>query len=381
MTHRERVNTALSHEETDRVPMDLGGSIASSIIGKGYLALRKELGLAGHEDVKHDTAKYTDLADVEEDVRRALDVDVIHAPRAFGTADHVNVLSEDTLIDEWGVKWHKPEDGRYYVEKSLFDADSTVKDVQEHNWPTAKELVRTEGLRDAISKIRTETDYAISLELRGRMISMGQFLCGFESWFIQLAGNEPFAHEFLERTTQLQIEVNDILLKEVGDLVDIVYVTDDLGSQRGPLLSPAAFERILKPQFAKLWGHIRNNTKAKLTHHCCGSIVQFIPHFIELGVQVLNPVQVSADNMDPAMLKAKFGKDLCFWGGVDTREVMPRGTVADVRKEVAKRIRQMAPGGGYLLAAVHDITPEVPAVNVVELFKAGKELGRYPLQV
>ena len=81
------------------------------------------------------------------------------------------------------------------------------------------------------------------------------------------------------------------------------------------------------------------------------------------------------------MLKAKFGKDLCFWGGVDTREVMPRGTVADVRKEVAKRIRQMAPGGGYLLAAVHDITPEVPAVNVVELFKAGKELGRYPLQV
>ncbi len=368
---------ALSHEEADRVPMDLGGSVASTIVCDGYPALRAELGLPVHAE--RSAQLYSGLPEIEEDVRLALDVDIIHAPRAFGTGSSVQVISEDTLIDEWGVRWHKPADGHFYVEKPLFSADSTTKDAKEYNWPKAEQLVDMKGLKDAITKIRSETDYAISLELRGRMLSMGQFLCGFEDWFMSMACNESFANEVLEHTTQLQIEANDIVLREVGHLVDIVYTTDDLGSQRGPLISPKSFKSLLKPYFRRLWEHIRGKTSAKLMHHCCGSIWEFIPEFIEMGVEVLNPIQVAADNMDPEKLKAEFGKNLCFWGGVDTRDVMPRGTTTDVRNEVAKRIRQMAPGGGYILAAVHDITREVPPVNVVELFRAGKELGRYPI--
>jgi len=98
-----------------------------------------------------------------------------------------------------------------------------------------------------------------------------------------------------------------------------------------------------------------------------------------MGVQVLNPVQVSASGMDPARLKAEFGKDLCFWGGVDTRDVMPRGSTRDVRAEVARRIQQMGSGGGYILAAVHNLQPEVPPANIIELYRAGRELGTYPL--
>lgn len=379
MTPRQRVLAALSHQEGDRVPMDLGGSIASSIIGEGYLALRAELGLDIHQG--KEAQRYTGLPEIEEDVRKALGVDIVHAPRTFGSGDIIQIISENTFIDEWGVRWHKPPDGRYYVERPLFSPDATAKDIKEHNWPRAEQLINRKNLLEQVTKIRNETDYAISLELRGRLMSLGQFLCGFEDWYMDLAANESFVHEFLERTTQLQIEVNDILLTEVGDLVDIVYTVDDLGSQRGPLVSPKCFLNMFKPYFGRIWEHIRGKTSAYLIHHCCGSVYEFIPHFIELGVQGLNPVQVSADNMDPAKLKAEFGKDLCFWGGVDTRDVMPRGTTEDVRQEVAKRIGQMAPGGGYILAAVHDITPEVPAANAVALFKAGRELGHYPLKI
>ena len=378
MTHRERVMAALSHEEPDRVPMDLGGSVASTITSDGYPALRAALGLPVHP--KHMAQLYSSLPEIEEDVRVALDVDIIHAPRAFGTGDTVQVISENALIDEWGVRWCKPEVGPFYVETPLFSTDATARDVREYNWPKAEKLVNTKGLRDAINKIRSETDYAISLELRGRMMSMGQFLCGFENWFINMAANESFVHELLEHTTQLQIQSNHIVLHEVGDLVDIVYTTDDLGSQRGPLISPKSFQCLLKPYFRKLWEHIRGTTSAKFMHHSCGSILEFIPAFIEMGAQALNPIQVSADNMDPVKLKAEFGKDLCFWGGVDTRDVMPNGTTADVRDEVARRIKQMANGGGYILAAVHDIAVEVPPTNIIALFNAGRELGTYPLK-
>ncbi len=377
MTHRERVLAALNHEEPDYVPIDLGGCLASTIIGPAYTGLRAELGLPTAE--RQEGLCYASTADVEEDVRQALDLDIIHAPRAFGTAGDIQVLSDDRIIDEWGAQWHKPPNGHFYVEKAPFADTSDVAVVERHNWPNAGQMVRTDGLRDAIAKLRRDTDYAISLEVRGRVMSVGQFLCGFEKWMMDLALEPAFVEALLERTTQLQVEVNDILAREIGDLVDVVYTSDDVGGQNGPLISPEFFKRLFKPHFARIWGHLRGSGPAKVMHHCCGSAYAFMGDFVELGVQALNPIQVSAADMDPARLKAEFGKDLCFWGGVDTRDVMPRGSVEDVRKEVGRRIREMGPGGGLILAAVHNIQPEVPPANTRELFRAGRELGKYPL--
>ena len=316
---------------------------------------------------------------MDEEVRAALDVDIIHAPRAFGAADAIKHLSENTILDEWGVRWRKPDEGHYYVEKAPFEREATPAAVQRHKWPDARDLVHTGGLAEAIRKTRRETDYAISLELRGRVMSMGQSLRGFENWLMDLAINEPFVEALMEQTTLLQLEANDLILHEVGDLVDIVYTADDLGGQQGPLVSPDTIARLFNPHYCRLWGHIREHTSATLMHHCCGSIYPFIADFIELGVQGLNPIQVSAKNMDPARLKAEFGKDMCFWGGVDTREIMPRGTTLEVHDEVARRIKEMGSEGGYILAAVHNLQPEVPPANIVELYRAGKELGQYPL--
>ena len=377
MNHRERVLAALEHEEPDYVPIDLGGCLASTIVGPAYAGLRKELGLPVSDG--QETLAFASTAEVDEDVRQALDLDILHAPRSFGTASDIEIVSEDRLIDEWGVQWRKPEQGHYYVEKAPFGDTSEVKAIEHYDWSDARQMMRTDGLREVIEKLRRETDYAISLEVRGRVMSIGQFLCGFEKWMMDLALEPAFVGALLERTTQIQIEANDLLLREVGDLVDIVYTSDDLGGQNGPLLSPDHFRKRFKPHFARLWEHLRNGTSGKLMHHCCGSAYAFIGDFIELGVQALNPIQVSAADMEPARLKAEFGKDLTFWGGVDTRDVMPRGSVEDVRGEVARRIDQMGSGGGYILAAVHNIQPEVPPANIRELFRAGRELGRYPL--
>lgn len=375
MNHRERVMAALNHEEPDRVPMDLGGTLASTVVGQAYAGLRAELGLANQETTE--ALRYASLADIDEDLRAALDVDIIHAPRAFGTGEHLEIVSESAFVDEWGVGWRKPEKGHYYVEQPPFANEASSKAVESHKWPEPEDITQVEGLADSIRRIRKETDYAVSLELRGRTLSFGQFLRGFDDWMMDLACNESFVDALMERATQIQLEANDIVLREVGDLVDVVYTADDLGGQNGPLVSPDMVRRFFNPHFRRLWGHIRERTPAKLLHHCCGSIYPFIGDFIEMGVQALNPIQVSARNMDPAKLKAEFGGQLTFWGGVDTHEVMPWGAVTDVRQEVEKRISQMAPGGGFILAAVHNLQPEVPPANIVELFRAGKELGRY----
>lgn len=377
MTHRQRVLAALNHEEADRVPMDLGGSLATTMVGDAYPALRKALGLPVHESA--DARVYASLAEIEEDVRAALDVDVVHAPQIAGAGSATKVISDDTFLDEWGVRWHKPEGGHYYVERAPFADEATPQAVERHDWPDPRDIVKLDGAVDELRRLRAETDYAITLELRGRVMSIGQFLRGFEDWMVDLALNEPFIEALLERTTEIQMGVNDIVLREVGDLVDVVYTSDDLGAQNGPQMSPACFSTLLKPHFQRIWAHLRQTSPAVLMHHCCGSAYAFIPHFIELGVQALNPVQVSAADMDTARLKAEFGKHMTFWGGVDTQSVMPRGSATEVREEVARRLRDMAPGGGYILAAVHNLQPEVPPANVIALFEAGKELGQYPL--
>ena len=377
MNHRERVRTALNLEQPDRVPMDLGGSLASTIVSSAYPALRSELGLPAHD--APESLRWAALAQIEEDVRQELDLDIVHAPRAFGTLAVVQVPSEDRFVDEWSVQWHKPKKGHYYVERTPFAQEATPAAVARHDWPEPESLVSLDGLVEQVRRLRQDTDYAICLELRGRVMSIGQFLRGFQSWMMDLAGNHDFVEALLEKTTDLQTAVNQAILNELGSLVDIVYTADDLGGQGGPLISRDCYRNLLRPHFARIWGQARAKTSAFLMHHCCGSIRPFIGDFVDLGVQALNPIQVSAAQMVPAELKREFGHRLCLWGGVDTREVMPRGAEQDVRAEVRQRIGEMGPGGGYILAAVHNLQPEVPPANVVTLFRAGRQFGTYPL--
>ena len=157
---------------------------------------------------------------------------------------------------------------------------------------------------------------------------------------------------------------------------------DDLGMTDGPMMSPRSYRRLIKPHQAELLDVIHKNTPGKVFFHSCGNIYRLLGDLVEVGVDLLNPVQVSAGEMgDTARLKREFGDRLSFCGGIDTQRVMPRGTPDDVRREVRRRIGDLAPGGGYVAAAVHCLQPDVPPENIVAMCEEVTVAGRYPLQV
>ena len=158
-------------------------------------------------------------------------------------------------------------------------------------------------------------------------------------------------------------------------------VADDLGAENSPLISLETYRELIRPCHQRIWRFIKQNTEARLFLHSCGSVVQFIPDLIEDGVDILNPVQVTAKGMDTRILKRDFGGRLTFWGGIDTKHVMPSGSTEVVENEVKKRIHDLAPGGGFVLAAVHNLQPGVPPQNICVMYEAGRKYGKYPINV
>lgn len=197
---------------------------------------------------------------------------------------------------------------------------------------------------------------------------------------MNLAASQLLMEAFTERLLEWQMAYWDLVLGAVGDYVDLVQIGEDLGTQAGPMMSPSTFRRIYKPRMQRLVEHIKKKTKARVYLHSCGSICRFIPDIIDCGIQVLNPVQVNAAEMDSGRLKRQIGKDLTFWGGGCNPVVLQNGTPRDVVEEVKRRIDDLAPGGGFVFGSVHNIQANVPPENIVALFDAARDFGAYPLQ-
>jgi len=286
-------------------------------------------------------------------------------------------FADDSFEDEWGVVWSRPEGGHYYVSEAPFEQEATVAAVERHPWPDPDDPGRTRGLREEAAALRQQTDCALCMYVHGRVLSFGQFMRGFENWLMDLKLNKAFVHALLERATEVQMQMNARLLEAVGEYVDIVHVADDLGGQPGPLLSLATYRELIKPYQARIFAALKAQAPVRLMLHSCGSVAAFLGDLIDIGVDILNPVQVSAAGMDTAVLKREFGRHLCFWGGVDTQTVLPFGTPEEVRAEVRRRISDLAAGGGYVLAAVHNIQKEVPPANVLAMLDAAREYGLY----
>ena len=197
-----------------------------------------------------------------------------------------------------------------------------------------------------------------------------------------LAADAEFVTALLTKLEKLTTDCLVAALRECGESVDIVVTGDDVATQAGPMMSPAMYRRLIKPHHARMFAAIRENTNAKIYLHSCGNVYRLIGDFIDVGVELLNPVQVSAGEMgDTARLKREFGDRLSFLGGIDTQWAMPFGTPDDVRAEVRRRIRDLAPRGGYIAAAVHCLQPDVPLENVLAMCDEVVKSGRDPLQV
>jgi uroporphyrinogen decarboxylase len=375
MTHRERVLAALKHKAPDRVPLDLGSTGCTTLTAQAHERLRAYLGLPSEPPPAWLSFRSTTVVP-DEAIMRRFDVDArgLLLGTPLGRPDRT--LSENMLVDEWGVTWTR-HGGTHYINSDgpfCHLAEPTRQDLDRYDWPEPDDPGRIEGLRERARKLHEETDYAVILTLVNGPVHLCQYLRGYATWLEDLLLRPVFAEALIDRIADVWIRIVDRALHEAGDYVDLVMYGDDIATQNATLLRPELYRRMVKPRHKAIADTVHRHAKPIL-FHSCGSVYHLIPDLIEVGIDALNPIQVSAANMATDRLKREFGRDLAFWGGIDTHRVLPRGTPAEVREEVRHRIADLSADGGYVLAPVHNLQPEVPPENIVAMYEAGLEFG------
>jgi uroporphyrinogen decarboxylase len=380
MTPRERVKAALSLNEPDRVPIDLAQAAGDGITVAAYNNLIRYLGLPDRP-VRVES-KLAQSASVDEDVLQRFSVDFRRLD--LGSPDNWRdePVGEDGYRDEWGLVRSRPKGGFYYdlVESPLAEADNMAA-AERHRWPDPDDPGRYRGLRERARELHEETDYAVVLQVNCAFFLRCAELRGWENFYVDLAADPDFACALMNHYLDIRLRMADRALEETAGHVDVAVVTtDDLGMIDRTIISPPMYRELIKPIQRRMFDFFRERTQAVRLLHSDGAVYPIIEDFIEIGAQAFNPVQVSAAGMgDTRKMKTEFGDRIAFWGAVDTHRVLPYGTPDDVRREVSRRILDLGPGGGYVVCSVHNIQPEVPPHNVVAMFEAAQEFGRYPL--
>lgn len=377
MTHRERVLTTLKRQAPDRVPVDLGGTLASTINIHAYRRLMAHLGFGADPPVAYLSRRSNSVLPDERLLSR-LDVDCRAVIMDNPDVNPERVLPDGSLYDEWGITWKHVGEGQHFINADgpFYNQEPDPALVDKFAWPDPLDPGRFRTLRKQAETHRANTDAAIILVLGVGAVHQIQFMRGYAASLEDLIVAPDFVQAFMDRYVDFWIRMTERALQEVGDLVDVAMFGDDLGTQQGPVLSPALYRRLIKPYHVRMVRAVKQFNKPLLLHSC-GSVAAFIPDFIEAGVDALHPIQVSARDMDSARLKREYGRDITFWGGIDTQRVLPMGTPAEVREEVRRRIADLGPGGGYVLGAVHNVQAEVPVENVLAMVEAAKEFGWY----
>jgi uroporphyrinogen decarboxylase len=378
-THCERVRVTLNHKEADRIPFDLGGTFWSSVHIVPYQALKSHYGVSDEDTI---ILKNGQTAGIHEPILEAMDIDFRYVSPGIPDGYEDKPVGDDGYQDAYGIVRRKPRSSYYYdLVRSPLSGPISVNDIMSFSWPNPTDPGFTRGLREHLLECRRKGDFALVLPIFGGVVQFTQYLRGFEEWFLDLAIDERLACVLFDAAVEQFTAQATSILKEVGDLIDIVAFGDDLGLQNGPMISPEQYRRIIKPRHKRILDVLKYNSQAFVLMHCCGSIAWVLDDLIELGVDAINPVQVSAKDMDTRSLKEEFGDRITFWGGIDTQHILPNGTVQDVKSEVKCRIGDLAESGGYVLAPVHNIQPGVSAENIVAMYKAGQEFGQYPINL
>ncbi len=411
MNSRERVQKAINFQEADRVPIDLGGLKASAIAVETYDRVSRQLGFRKTPRVA-DTPGM--IAVVEEPVRKRFSVDVMPVditmipglmtresqwvPRRLFSGTDVLFLPGTRIQEEADGGWvllgkdgapssfRMPKDG-YYFDDMSFNQGKGIDPARFHPIDNiADEALKQ--IEQYSAQLYDETEYAL-LGWGGGVCFLGlsvitdprsNVTMGMTNeWMMMLLTEKETCHEMMDRSVEASIKCLQLLHQAVGERCFAWGIaSDDSGTQRGEFIKPSLWAEMMKPHYRKLCDWVHQNTGWKTFLHSCGSVYYLIPHFIEAGIDILNPVQTSAANMDPARLKKEFGDKLVFWGGgCDTQSVLGGATPEEVREHVRERLKIFAPGGGYVFTQVHNIQRNVPAENVIAMLDAAREYGVY----
>jgi uroporphyrinogen decarboxylase len=388
---RERILTALQHQEPDRVPIDLGAMRSTGITALAYRQLKEYLGITEGDVYVYDTGQQ--LAVVESPLLDLFGLDVVPLdldqllgwqPYTIPDGHPARIVAGFTTETAADGSVYQLEDGRrvrhrplsshyfYNIYHPLAEA-TTPADLDPFPLRSYSDD-ELSLLRDRARYLYENTDYAIMGNFGGNILEAGQDLRGWEQFMMDLAQGGPFLEAFLEKLTEVHLANLARYLDAVGPYIQIIVMVDDLGTQHGPQISPQTYRRWIKPCHTCIYGYIRQYyPEVYIFLHSCGSIYPLIPDLIEAGVQILNPVQISAAGMDPARLKREFGADLTFWGGgCDTQHTLPHSTPEEVAAEVKSLLDIFAPGGGYVFNQVHNIQADVLPENIVAMLETAR---------
>ena len=384
MTRRERVYAAANHEEPDRVPICFSGAAGTYITecppdGRVCSQLYEYLGLKDAEPIQL-TDAFSQPAKIDERVVQRLHSDMAvvgpNVPRAI-------VESDGSKSWPWFCGMRIRRTG-YYDEPFDFPMRHMIakEDIDAYPWPDLSINIM-EGVVERVKYLHEKTDYFVV----GRSIStmlpfLGYaLLSGMEKWITDMKIRPKFYHQLSEKLLEIGLASNEQFFGGIGQYLDGANIYDDLGTQAGPFMSHDDYVQFCKPYTVEIIKNIRKHLRpeAKIILHSCGSVYYAIPDFIEIGVDILNPVQPLAKNMEPWRLKKEFGDKLAFLGGFDIQQLLPLGTTDEVREGAKKLIQEYAHGGGFIFATSHNIEPDTPPENIVAAFDAAYENGKYPI--
>ncbi len=421
MTSRERVLAAINHREPDRVPLDMGSSGTTGIMVTTYAKLRQKLGINSTPPKVTDILQM--LGEVELPLLEKLGCDILPVSLPSGffgipyrdwepwrTFEGLDVLvpgqfnpiadeNGDLLLSPGGdagkrPRGRMPKDGYYFdiiphqepINWDHLDPDTFAEQFAVFDDATL------EHLRTQAEQLYDNTDFALLGSFGGGglgdmpMVMASEVECPrgirkYDDFLMAHLTHPEYIKGIYARQTEVALENLKLYREAVGDRIVAIFVSGtDFGSQRGELISPDLYRELYLPFHRRINDWIHEHTAWKTFFHCCGSVYHLIPSFIEAGVDILNPVQCSAADMEPRRLKDDFGDRLVFWGGgVDTQRTLPFGSPEEVGREVAERIRIFGPGGGYVFNAIHNIQAKTPVANILAMFEAAREYGRYPI--
>ncbi|MGI9225692.1 MAG: uroporphyrinogen decarboxylase family protein [Woeseiaceae bacterium] len=385
MTSRERVLSAINHEEPDRVPLVIGVSNATGIKMRTYRGIKKIIGVQAPDNYIYDwpelgTAEIDEatMRRLHSDVRGVLDLE----PEETRKRNREREPHSD-YVDSWGSGQTEIVPGDWFPAVHPIPDALTIEDIEAYDgWPDMSDPTRIAHIRESARRLAEENQYAIlATPWLLFPFERAYAMQGMEMFLLNMARDGDFARALMEKIAVYCKQLMGVFLEELGDNVDIIKIGDDLGTQESLMISPKMYREILKPIHADFISFIKARTKAKVLFHSDGDVATLIDDFIEIGVDILNPIQTSAGTMsDLPALKKRAGKNIALCGGIDTHRILPFGSVGEVRDEVRRVMQILGPGGGCMIGAVHTVMNDVPPENVLAMVDAAEEFGHYPLQ-
>ncbi|MDO9086975.1 MAG: uroporphyrinogen decarboxylase family protein [Anaerolineaceae bacterium] len=382
MNSRERIMAAINHKQADRIPIDIGSSMMTGIHQVAYNRWRRYLGLPEENSIRFFEPSMQ-IVYASEDFLDRLEIDTRPALPAWPASYPLDIHEDEQSLsyyDEWGygLKMPKSDPIYYSLYHHPLNPISTLSEIKQYSFPNPTDPTRLVPIAKEIAWAEEKNKAIVLNNVCAGTMEVASWLRGLDQFLIDLALEPEIAEFLLDKVVEFKLAYWEMVLAEFGDRVDVVIESDDIGTQTSTLMSPRMYRKYIKPCHKKILDFIHSKTSAKVFFHSCGAIRPIIPDFIEIGVDIINPVQFNLAGMEPASLKKEFGRDIVFWGGgVETQSILGGGTTEQVRENVRQQIEVLADDGGFVFATVHNIQADVPPENLNAMWEAIMEFGKY----